>query len=162
MTLTVDNSSPDYRIEREEASPGWIQFRLYLTGRKMEIARAEIERRRLGTGPWELDLGWPSVCNFPPHGAFAFATGLAELTRRAKEEFSCILAAASHDFRVCPHPDVPAGFVGWECPRCTLFVMTEGAAPVLANQIRISAGSFERRHWLSWSCDVYAERCKQR
>lgn len=54
---------------------------------------------------------------------------------------------------------IPAGRVGWECPRCTLFVMTDaGTTPATATTIHVSAGSFEADNWerYRWDCEGYS------
>jgi hypothetical protein len=66
--------------------------------------------------------------------------------------------ATEHQWHPESHPDIPFGLngeklVGWECPACTLFVMTqEGTTPTDAPRIYVSCGSFGPTLWHRWPC----------
>ncbi len=51
---------------------------------------------------------------------------------------------------------IPRGREGWECSRCTLFVMTaRGTTPATATTIHLSMGSFNVDLWHRWTCEAY-------
>lgn len=72
-----------------------------------------------------------------------------------------------HDFWPEPHPDIPQGLYGetlfgWECPECTLFVMTPiGTTPENAERVYLSCGSFTPELWHHWTCKEYQKRCRE-
>lgn len=86
----VVRSTSNYWIERDEPFSNRIQFVLYLTSRRMQVANADIERSGLGTRPWQVDVSCPALCGLSPEATAVFAEGLVVLAEFATREFETV------------------------------------------------------------------------
>jgi len=100
-----------------------------------------------------------------------FLTAESEHTNRYESLFILSIPITwqdeyGHDFHKLTEDEIPEGVPegrsAWECPGCTLFVMTEGETqPRDAATIYLSCGSFDSSMWENWNHETYLARMLQ-